>query len=278
MSPGAGQSGGPDEQGGFSSGGGFVSSGVSKTPAAVPVVPTPQSPGAAPFTPRAYPKDPTMPSAAPDGYITPNSPGSPSTFEPPKTPAQIDSLRNNFLEVLIQQIVKAFTGFFLPGGGSAVSQLTNIAQNIPFVGPFIQAGNQLWNKLFDTFTGGAGSSGKNLDDVQSGGQGVFGAISGNFGGAGNFITDIIQRFLNVSPFGALLGGGVFGSVRPKNTTAVSGSAIGGRATATAGGQGGGGSNPYNLLVNPTFDTNNALDTSANGWSWNSGAGAGGGGG
>lgn len=76
----------------------------------------------APFDSRSYPTDPTMPSAAPAGYSTPNLPNS-STVEPPLTSAQIQARRTNFYELILREVLKALQGFFTPGAGSSSDQL-----------------------------------------------------------------------------------------------------------------------------------------------------------
>lgn len=75
----------------------------------------------APLDSQTYPSKPTSPSAAPAGYVTPTKLSSGNA--PPVTPEQIASRRGNFIELIVREVVKAFTGFFFPGSGPAVDQL-----------------------------------------------------------------------------------------------------------------------------------------------------------
>ena len=72
---------------------------------------------------QTWPSDPTMPSAAPAGYMTPVLPD-PSHNEPAMTSAEVAARRGQFYELILQQVVKALTGFF-PFLGPAFTQLEN---------------------------------------------------------------------------------------------------------------------------------------------------------
>lgn len=52
---------------------------------------------------------------------------------------QVESLRGNLLESIMQVILQAITGVFTPGGGSAFDQLGDWAVDIPIVGDFVEA-------------------------------------------------------------------------------------------------------------------------------------------
>ena len=82
-----------------------------------------------------FPATPSNPSAAPAGYITPATSGTP---EAPKTSAEISSLRGNIWELLLGKVVEAVQGFFSFGFGSAFDQLQSWASN-------------LWNAAMDAF-------------------------------------------------------------------------------------------------------------------------------
>jgi hypothetical protein len=77
---------------------------------------------------QAWPSNPTMPSAAPAGYVTPVQPD-PTRSEPPLSSAQLEAQRQNFYELLLKQVVLAFVGFFVPGL-SSFEQLQTWADSV----------------------------------------------------------------------------------------------------------------------------------------------------
>lgn len=158
------------------------------------------------FESQTWPKDPTAPAAAPDGYLAPTAPPNPSTSEPPLSSQQVDTYRDNFYELIIKEVVKALTGFFTPSAGSAITQLGNFASNIPLIGPLVQmvtgvigGGLEAIGTFFGNLTGLGGflPFGDNLN------SGTFDPISS----AVNFISSILN------PSG-MLGGLFSGSLIP----------------------------------------------------------------
>lgn len=159
-----------------------------------------------PFESQTWPKDPTLPTAAPDGFLAPTSPPNPSTSEPPLSSQQVDTYRNNFYELIIKEVVKALTGFFLPSAGSAITQLGNWASDIPIIGPLVNmitgvigGGLEAIGTFFSNLTGTGGFLPFG-DDLNSG---SFDPISS----AVNFISSILN------PSG-MLGGLFSGSLIP----------------------------------------------------------------
>jgi len=79
-----------------------------------------------PLDSESWPADPSMPSSAPYGYVTPNLPGLPQA-RPLVSAQEIAAQRKRFYELLIRELVRALTGFFNPNSGSAFDQLRNWA-------------------------------------------------------------------------------------------------------------------------------------------------------
>lgn len=99
-----------------------------------------------PFDSQAFPTTPTAPSATPAGYTSPTSPD--SRTSPPITSEQIEAKRGQFLELILQQVVKAVLGFFNPASG-AFEQLQAWASEIPFIGDLINLINRLLSPFGD---------------------------------------------------------------------------------------------------------------------------------
>lgn len=147
------------------------------------------------MTSQAYPTDPTMPTAAPAGYVTPTIPANPGKFEPPMTAAQVDARRGQFYELLLKQVVQALTGFFLPGV-KASDQLSGFGATIPGIGPLVQF-----------VTGLVGAPLSALGTFFGNLTGVGGFLPGNFNSGSfdpiSFAVDFISSIMNPSN---LLGG------------------------------------------------------------------------
>lgn len=161
-----------------------------------------------PLESKSYPKDPTMPAAAPTGYVTPTAPANPSKFEPPLTAAEIDTRRIQFYELILKQVVQALTGFFLPGS-SATSQLGSFAASIPVIGPLVQSITGVVGGTLSTIT----NMFTNLLGIGGGGGGGFLGFNAN-APSGSFnplsaAVGFISNILNLSTtFGGLFTGGL----------------------------------------------------------------------
>ncbi|AXF51523.1 minor tail protein [Mycobacterium phage Constella] len=113
-----------------------------------------------PFKQEAFPSNPASPSGPPAGYTQPTS-APPTTGEPPKTSAELSAIRGQFWELLLQKVVEALVGVFLPGNGSAATQLAQWALNLPNqILQFIRdiAGIDLtsWNNFLASLNDGKG--------------------------------------------------------------------------------------------------------------------------
>lgn len=214
--------------------------------------------GIGPFEAVTYPKDPTMPEAAPAGYVTPTQPDGPPRFEPPRTAEQIEDMRGSVIEMVLRKVVEAVLGFFSPADGSAFSQWVKIVAAIPFTSDFAEFGNKLWNGLFDIFTGFFGSGGIGFNQAMQAGTETMGAVSGTqpYTGSSNpTATTATTRFTNVATTGAISASGVAGTTSPGTNTAVYGSAVG--------------TSDSNAQTNPTFSSASSI-LGGGIWSWFSG--------
>lgn len=70
-----------------------------------------------------------MPKSAPAGYVTPSKLPNASKGKPPLSSEEIGALRGNFLELLLQSVVKAVAGLFV-SGEDAFTQLQTWATNL----------------------------------------------------------------------------------------------------------------------------------------------------
>lgn len=77
---------------------------------------------------QTWPSDPTMPSAAPAGYMTPTLPD-PSRVEPAINSTEAEARRNQFYDLLFQKFLVQVTGFFVPGV-STFDQLQTWAESV----------------------------------------------------------------------------------------------------------------------------------------------------
>lgn len=91
-----------------------------------------------PFASASFPSNPTVPASAPAGYTTPTTPPSPDV-SPPIDAAQLESMRGNILELVLREVAQAILGAFVPGAESAFDQIAAWAQNIPLLGPLVEA-------------------------------------------------------------------------------------------------------------------------------------------
>lgn len=115
---------------------------------------------------KSWPGDPTLPSQAPQGYVTPQAPE--RTPQSPFSSEEIEAFRGDFIEMLLRTIVEATIGIFFPGAGDAFDQLADFFDELPGIGELVQAitgilGGDLgalgdfFTDLFDVLSGGAGS-------------------------------------------------------------------------------------------------------------------------
>ncbi|ATN88846.1 minor tail protein [Mycobacterium phage DmpstrDiver] len=100
-----------------------------------------------PFKQKAFPSNPASPSGPPAGYTQPTS-APPTTGEPPKTSAELSAIRGQFWELLLQKVVEALVGVFLPGNGNAFEQLRDWALSIPILGDIINLINDILSPIF----------------------------------------------------------------------------------------------------------------------------------
>lgn len=161
---------------------------------------------------------------------------------------QVDAMRKQLLESIIQVVVQAITGLFIPGGiGSAVQQLQNWAEDIyeaiddvPILG-----------SLIEIITG---IEDGNLNDFGTFWNNLMRALAGTVEAT---INDIIRRFQWIGTSGMVNAHAVQGNFNPRLIGSMPAGAVGSR-------------NP-NLLINATFDTAASM-AEGQGWTWDSGTG------
>lgn len=145
------------------------------------------------FQSGTWPTDPTMPSAAPEGYVTPTAPPA-QGGDPPITEPEMLLRRNQFYELIFQRLLVAIKGFFGPGAGQAVDQVAAF---------FNQIGNglqDLMDALFEAATR-VPIVGVLIDQVR----------------------DVITNLLNI--FDPLNAGSLWGLLRPSQVGLVPGSSV-----------------------------------------------------
>lgn len=118
---------------------------------------------------------------------------------------QLSALRTQLVTSIIQVVVKAVTGIFVPGGGigGATSQLTDWASNIPVIGDLLSG--DFITQLIDTLGGNSSFLSMITDPVNQLAQTIFQALTG-FTSLGTLLEDVADA-LNHIPFLSILGVG-----------------------------------------------------------------------
>jgi len=188
------------------------------------------------FDGAAYPSTPTTPPGAPIGYVTPQQP------QPPRgsalfSDAEIRARRLQFIELVVREVVKSITGFFVPGAGSATDQLRQWAENLQDqIGDWPGIGD-----LVEVLTGKEDGDLNDLGTYVNNMRSFLANIDFNdpsfnpLDAARQFITLMVRPFLNL----------LFSWVRPQWLPQVSLYSIG--------------DNQPNLLAEPDFDAPETVD-------------------
>lgn len=137
------------------------------------------------FGSTAWPSNPTMPTAPPDGYIAPVRPQA-AAADPPMTEGEAESHRQNFIELILQQVAQALFGF-TPGDGSAKAAIAEWAINL------ITEIGALPGKTWDFIK----------EDLWGLGQKLF---SGDFIGIWRTVWRWVTNFIGITGNGGILSG------------------------------------------------------------------------
>lgn len=182
----------------------------------------------------------------PPDWVT-NVPGHPPVHtEPPKTQQwenlsqdQVRTMRGRLIESVIQVVVQAITGLFIPGGGigGAQNQLTSWANNIPLIGPLVGAITGTVGSLFDL---------GNFFDLSGPGNLLTGLFDGVLGGSGNPISSFISSLL--------------GTQSTASTAGTNASTALGNIVSLINGVVGGFGNPLSALISSLLGTQSTAST------------------